>query len=151
MMTKVQRKTAGELTEELAKLGALALVHWLENPTPGEPQPELGVTYAKKIDKVEARIDWSASAIQVERQVRAFNPVPGAWFEANGERIKLLKASVDSRGTGRPGEVVIDDALTISCGDGAIRPLQVQRAGRGVMTPEELLRGFPIPKGTILK
>ncbi|NUR45744.1 MAG: methionyl-tRNA formyltransferase [Sphingomonas sp.] len=149
MPTKIDRKTAGELIEELAKLGAVALAYWLKNPTPGKPQPELGVTYAKKIDKAEARIDWSASAIQVERQVRAFNPVPGAWFEANGERIKLLKANVDPRGTDRPGEVI--DTLTISCGDGAIRPLQVQRAGRGVMTPEELLRGFPIPKGTILK
>jgi methionyl-tRNA formyltransferase len=148
MITKIHRKTAGELTQELAKLGALALAAWLESPTPPEPQPDVGVTYAKKIDKAEGRIDWSASAQQVERQVRAFNPIPGAWFEANGERIKLLRADID-RGTGRPGEV-IDDGLTIDCGDGAIRPLQVQRAGRGVMAPGELLRGFPIPKGTIL-
>ena len=149
MPTKIDRKTAGELTDELARLGALALLHWLQVQTPGKPQPDLGVTYAKKIDKAEARIDWSASAKEVERQARAFNPVPGAWFEANGERIKLLRANID-RGTGKPGEV-IDDALTISCSDGAVRPLQVQRAGRAVMTPEELLRGFPIPKGTILK
>ena len=148
MPTKIDRKTAGELTDELARLGALALLHWLQVQTPGKPQPDLGVTYAKKIDKAEARIDWSASAKEVERQARAFNPVPGAWFEANGERIKLLRANID-RGTGKPGEV-IDDALTISCSDGAIRPLQVQRAGRAVMTPEELLRGFPIPKGTVL-
>ena len=150
MMTRIDGKTAGELTEELARLGALALIGWIEKPTEPKPQPELGVTYAKKIDKAEARIDWCKVAIEVERQVRAFNPVPGAWFEVNGERIKLLKATVDPRGTGRPGEV-IDDALTISCSDGAIRPLQVQRAGRGVMTTEELLRGFSIPKGTILK
>ena len=149
MPTKIDRKTAGELTDELAKLGALALVHWLQVQTPGTPQPGVGVTYAKKIDKAEARIDWSTSAKEVERQARAFNPVPGAWFEANGERIKLLRANID-RGTGKPGEV-IDDALTISCSDGAVRPLQVQRAGRAVMTPEELLRGFLIPKGTILK
>lgn len=149
MITKIHRKTAGQLTEELAKLGALALVGWLNDPTAPTPQPELGVTYARKIDKAEARIDWSQSAKQVERQARAFNPVPGAWFEANGERIKLLYADVD-HGTGRPG-TVIDDALTIDCGDGAIRPVQVQRAGRGVMTPDELLRGFSIPKGTILK
>jgi len=149
MMAKIDRKNAGQLTEELAKLGALALTRWLEIPTPPEAQREIGVTYAKKIDKAETRIDWSASAMQIERQVRAFNPTPGAWFEFNGERIKLLRAAVD-RGSGRPGHV-IDDRLTIDCGDGAIRPLEVQRAGRGVMTAEELLRGFPIPKGTILK
>jgi methionyl-tRNA formyltransferase len=149
MITRIHHKTAGELTEELAKLGAVSLAHWLEAPTPGKPQPEIGITYAKKVEKAEARIDWSKDAKQVERQARAFNPVPGAWFEANGERIKLLYADVD-RGTGRPG-TVIDDHLTIDCGDGAIRPLQVQRAGRGVMTPEELLRGFPIPERTILK
>jgi methionyl-tRNA formyltransferase len=148
MITKIHRKTAGELTEELAKLGAVALVGWMEVPMAPKPQPDVGVTYAKKIDKAEARIDWSVSAKQVERQVRAFNPIPGAWFEANGERIKLLRANVD-RGSGRPGKV-IDDRLTIDCGDGAICPVQVQRAGREVMTPGELLRGFPIPKGMIL-
>jgi len=149
MITRIHRKTAGELTEELAKLGALSLAHWLEVPTPGKPQPQTGITYAKKVDKAETRIDWKASAEQVERQIRAFNPVPGAWFEANGERIKLLRAHID-RGTGKPG-TVIDDSLTIDCGDGAIRPIHVQRAGRGVMTTEELLRGFAIPQGTILK
>jgi len=149
MLTKIHRKTAGELTEELAKLGALALSGWLDDPTPGKPQSEIGVTYAKKIDKAEARIDWSVSAKQIERQVRAFNPVPGAWFEANSERIKLLRANIDPRG-GKPGQV-LDDDLTIATGIGAIRPVQVQRAGRGTMTPDELLRGFPIPKGTILK
>jgi len=149
MMTKVDRKNAGELTDEIANLGALALVGWLKDQSPPRPQPDIGITYAKKIEKAEARIDWSATAGQVERQVRAFNPVPGAWFEANGERIKLLRADID-RGTGRPG-AVIDDRLTIDCGDGAIRPLTVQRAGRAAMTPKELLRGFPIPKGTILQ
>jgi methionyl-tRNA formyltransferase len=149
MITRVDRKSAGQLTDELAKLGAIALARWLEVPTSPEPQPEIGVTYAKKIDKAEARIDWSASAKQIERQVRAFNPSPGAWFEANGERIKLLRVDID-RGSGRPGEV-IDDILTVDCGDGAIRPLLLQRAGRAVMTPEQLLRGFQIPKGTILK
>ena len=148
MMTKVDRKNAGELTDEIANLGALALVGWLKDQSPPRPQPDIGITYAKKIEKAEARIDWSATARQVERQVRAFNPVPGAWFEANGERIKLLRADID-RGTGRRG-AVIDDRLTIDCGDGAIRPLTVQRAGRAAMTPKELLRGFPIPKGTIL-
>jgi methionyl-tRNA formyltransferase len=149
MMTKIHRKTAGELTEELAKLGAFTLTAWLNSQTPGKPQPEVGVTYASKLDKAEARIDWSGSAVQIERQARAFNPVPGAWFEANGERIKLLRAKIDPRG-GKPGRV-LDDNLTIATGIGAIQPIQVQRAGRGMMTPDELLRGFSIPKGTMLK
>ena len=145
----ITNKTAGQVTEELARLGADGLVEWISNPTPPEPQPEVGVTYASKIDKAEARIDWSQSAEQVERQVRAFNPVPGAWFEANGERIKLLDASVGKDAAGTPGEV-LDDSLNVACGKGYVRPLKVQRAGRGPMAPGELLRGFSIPKGTIL-
>jgi methionyl-tRNA formyltransferase len=125
------------------------LIDWLNSPTPPEPQPIAGQTYASKIDKAEARIDWRKSAAETERQVRAFNPVPGAWFEANGERIKLLEAAVGNEGPHRPGEV-LDDRLDIACGQGYILPLKVQRAGRGAMTPGELLRGFPIPKGTIL-
>ena len=148
--TLVDRKTAGDLTDELAKLGAKALVEWLDRPTPPIPQPDEGVTYASKIDKAEARIDWSKAADDVERQVRAFAPSPGAWFEANGERIKLLKAAPANDASGQPGEV-LDDTLSIACGSGYIRPLKVQRAGRGVMTPGDLLRGFAVPKGTILK
>jgi methionyl-tRNA formyltransferase len=149
MPTRIERKTAGELTEELAKLGALALARWIEAPTESRPQPDVGVTYASKIDKAEARIDWSKPAVEIERQVRAFNPVPGAWFEANGERIKLLKAAVGVDAWGKPGEV-LDDSLNIACGEGYVRPLLVQRAGRGPMTAGELLRGFAIPKGTNL-
>ena len=98
----------------------------------------------------QARRDPAASRQDIERQVRAFAPAPGAWFEANGERIKLLEAGVDDQVSGSPGEV-LDDALTVACSDGSIRPLLVQRAGRSPMTPKELLRGFPISKGTILK
>jgi methionyl-tRNA formyltransferase len=148
--TPVDRKTAGELTDELAKLGAEALVDWLGHPAPPVPQPEDGVTYASKIDKAEARVDWSKSAGEVERQVRAFAPYPGAWFEALGERVKLLEAEADDGASGKAGEV-LDDCLCIACGSGYIRPLKVQRAGRGVITPGELLRGFPIAKGTLLK
>ncbi len=144
----LESKSAGQVTEEMAKLGANALVDWLAEQTLPTVQPEEGVTYAAKIDKAEARIDWSRSAVEIERQVRAFNPVPGAWFEANGERIKLLRAEV-VEGAGAPGEV-LDDQLTIACEDAALRPLSVQRAGRAAMTPGELLRGFPISKGTIL-
>ncbi|HEX6072630.1 MAG TPA: methionyl-tRNA formyltransferase [Sphingomicrobium sp.] len=142
-------KNVRQVTEELAKLGARALIEWLDHPTPPEPQPREGVTYAHKINKGETRIDWNRPAEEVERQVRAFAPTPGAWFEANGERIKLLEATVGSDAAGRPGEV-LDDCLNVACGDGYIRPLRVQRAGRGAMTPGELLRGFPIPGGTRL-
>jgi methionyl-tRNA formyltransferase len=146
----IRGKTAGQVTDELAQLGAGALVDWLRDPTAAEPQPAQGATYAPKIDKAEARIDWTSPAEQIERQVRAFNPVPGAWFEAKGERVKLLEAAVDSDASGKPGEV-LDDCLNIACGAGYIRPLKVQRAGRAPMTVGELLRGFPIPKGTMLE
>ena len=147
--TEIDRKTAGDLTAELARLGAQALIEWLDKPSPPVPQPEEGVTYASKIDKAEARIVWNGSADQIERQVRAFAPSPGAWFEVDGERIKLLEASIGNDASGRPGEI-LDDCLTIATGGGCIRPLKVQRAGRAPMTPRELLRGFPIADGTIL-
>ena len=148
--TGIDRKTAGELTGELARLGAKALVEWLEKPTPPLPQPDDGATYAKKIDKAEARIDWSRAAAEIERLVRAFAPSPGAWFEAGGERIKLLQAAFGDDCSGSPGEV-LDECLTIACGSGYVRPLKVQRAGKGTMSPGELLRGFAVPKGTIVQ
>jgi methionyl-tRNA formyltransferase len=142
-------KNAGQVTEELSRAGAEALIEWIDHPTPPEPQPSEGATYASKIDKNEARIDWSSPASQIERQVRAFNPAPGAWFEVSGERVKLLEASIGDDMSGEPGEV-LDDLLAIACGNGYVRPLKVQRAGRSAMSPGELLRGFPIPKGVIL-
>ena len=144
----IRGKTAGQVTEELAKLGAEALIAWLRDPTPPEPQPDDGATYASKVDKAETRIDWRRPALEIARQVRAFAPAPGGWFEVNGERIKLLVAAI-ADGSGRPGEVV-DDRLMVATGEGAIRPLKVQRAGRGPMSPDELLRGFAVPKGTTL-
>lgn len=147
--TPIDRKTAGELTEELARLGAEALVEWLQKPSPGVAQTEHGVTYASKIAKSEARIDWSQSAGEIERQVRAFAPAPGAWFEASGERIKLLQAEVVDL-TGEPGRV-LDDRLTIACGRGSVRPVTVQRAGRGPMSASDLLRGFAITEGSVLQ
>ena len=146
----IRGKTAGQVTEEMAVLGARMLVEWLQAPTSPEPQPIAGATYAAKIDKAETRIDWSKPAFQIERQVRAFNPMPGAWFEAGGERIKLLDAAIGADESGKPGEV-LDDCLNVAARDGYVRPLKVQRAGRSPMTPGELLRGFPIAKGTILK
>jgi methionyl-tRNA formyltransferase len=147
--TSVTGKTAGELTDELAAMGARLMVEVLADPVRYPPvlQPDDGVTYAGKIDKAEARLDFAQPAQAVLRQVLAFNP-PGAFVEIGGERIRLLAAKL-TEGDGQPGEV-IDDALTIACGAGAIRPAQVQRAGRGVMAAGELLRGFPIPAGTRL-
>ena len=145
----IRGKNAGEVTAEMANLGARLLIEWLDNPTPPEPQPIAGASYAKKIDKAEARIDWNAPAQEIERQVLAFAPAPGAWFEANGERIKILKAETSADASGEPGRV-LDDCLNIAAGTGYVRPLLVQRAGRSPMTPGELLRGFDIAKGTIL-
>uniref|UniRef100_UPI003B39FC01 methionyl-tRNA formyltransferase n=1 Tax=Sphingomonas sp. TaxID=28214 RepID=UPI003B39FC01 len=144
-------KDAGTLTAELAAIGARLLVAVLDEPGdyPPEPQPEAGVTYAAKIDKAEARLDFARPATEVVRQIRAFAPAPGAWFEHAGERIRVLAAEV-AEGEGAPG-TVLDDALTIACGTAALRPLKVQRAGRGVMSAAELLRGFPIPAGTRLE
>jgi methionyl-tRNA formyltransferase len=148
---RIEGKNAGQVTEELARLGAEALLQWLAAQGPPVPQPEAGVTYAAKVNKAETRIDWSRSAAEIRTQVLAFAPTPGAWFEASGERIKLLAADEerDSRRRGNDGEV-LDDRLLIGCGEGVIRPALVQRAGRAAMTPEALLRGFPIAVGTIL-
>jgi methionyl-tRNA formyltransferase len=148
--TPVAAKTAGELTAELAQLGAAAMVEVLSDLSgyPPKPQPANGVTYAAKIDKAEARLDFAQPADAVARQVRAFAPVPGAWFEVAGERVKVLASELWA-GDGAPG-AVLDDRLTIACADGAIRPTLVQRAGRGVASAAELLRGFPIPAGTRL-
>lgn len=148
--TIIDGKTSGILSSELAAMGARLMVRVLDDPAAFTPrrQPEDGVTYASKIDKAEARIDFSRHAVEVERQVRAFNPAPGAYFEHAGERIKVLSAAVMEL-SGAPG-IVLDGQLTIACGEGAVRPLAVQRAGRGVMTSDELLRGFPIDLGTKL-
>ena len=146
----IDGKTAGAVTDALSALGARLMTEVLADPTANPPraQPEAGVTYAAKIDKAEARIDWTRSAEEIERQVRAFNPVPGAFFEVSGERIRIHSAKTGA-GRGEPGEV-LSDALEIACGTGSLIPEQVQRAGRGPMTASDLLRGFPLPTGTRL-
>jgi methionyl-tRNA formyltransferase len=147
--TPVADKTAGALTDELAAMGARLMVQVLGDPDayPAVVQAGEGVTYASKIDKAEARLDFAQDAGVVARQVRAFNP-PGAFFEVGDERVRVLAAErVEAGGT---AGAVLDDMLTIACGTGAIRPTSVQRAGRGVMTTSELLNGFPIPAGTQL-
>ena len=148
--TTVDGKTGGALTDELAQTGARMMIEVLADPAAflAEPQPEQGVTYAAKIDKAEARLDFTQPAAQVERQIRAFAPAPGAWIEHQGERVRLLAAKVtDFEG---PAGTVLDDSLTIACGSGAIQAETVQRAGRSIMTAAELLRGFASPAGTSL-
>jgi methionyl-tRNA formyltransferase len=148
----VGRKTAGELTDELSRLGADLMARALGALERGQvreqAQPDAGVTYAKKIAKDEARIDWSKSAHEIDCHVRGLSLFPGAWTEINGERLKVLYAEPAS-GTGKPG-VTLDDALTVACGQGAIRLLKVQRAGGKAMDAAALLKGFAVPRGTQL-
>jgi methionyl-tRNA formyltransferase len=150
LLAEIDRKTAGELTGELAALGAGLMVEVLAelHRIGPRPQPERGVTYAPKIEKQEARLDFSRPGAEVERQVRAFNPAPGAWFEHRGERIKIHACDLSDAG-GEPG-TVLDDSLAIACAEGAIIPISVQRPGRAPMSAEELLRGFEVPPGTRL-
>lgn len=150
--TPIVGKTAGALTDELSAMGARLMVQVLADPDayPPLPQPADGVTYAAKIDKAEARIDWTQPAQAIERQVRAFSPAPGAFFEFAGERIKIVDAIHQADSVNAPPGTVVGSALQVACGSDVLIPGHVQRAGRGVMTTEELLRGFPIPAGTRL-
>ncbi len=147
-VTPIEAKTAGALTAELAQAGAELMVEVLDDIAlhPPMAQPEEGVTYAAKIDKAEARIDFSKDAHRVERQVRAFNPFPGAFFEYQGERFRVLAAEIDAH-DGPAGEL-LDHSLLIGCGHGSIRPTLIQRAGKGAMNAGELLRGFDFPTGS---
>ena len=153
--TPVDGKTAGELTDELAAMGAGLMVKVLSDLHAFAPdaQPDDGVTYAAKIDKSEARLDFLTGAVQVERQIRAFNPMPGAFFELEGERYKILAAEVvhpSETVTGATPGVTLDDTLPSACNPGAIRATRVQRAGKPAMDAGELLRGRAIAKGTRL-
>ena len=147
----IEDKTSGELHAELAEIGARLMVETLAqlDQLKPEPQPEFGATYAAKIDKGETRIDWEKSAELIEREVRAFAPFPGSWLELDGERIKLLKARTIGV-NGAPG-TVLDAEFTVACGDAALRPLTVQRAGKPAMSAEEFLRGKPVLVGTVLR
>ncbi len=150
LRTVIEGKTTGELTAELADRGAQLLIGTLRDLAVHRavPQPEDGVTYAKKIDKAEARLDFSQDAQGVERQVRAFNPVPGAFFELEGERYKVLAVEiVESEGD---AGTTLDDVLSVACGSGAVRITRIQRAGKPAMATGDLLRGRPIAAGTAL-
>ncbi|GAB2177110.1 methionyl-tRNA formyltransferase [Dongia sp. agr-C8] len=139
-------ETAGELHDRLAALGGEAIVAALAGSFTPRPQPGEGVTYAAKISPEEARLDWNRPAAELARAVRAFNPVPGAWTTLpNGERLKILSALV-AETTGTPG-TLLDRELTIACGEGALRPLLVQRQGKRAMETGELLRGLALKPG----
>lgn len=149
-------ETAATLHDKLAAAGASLLPRALASVERGAqhetPQPEEGATYAKKITPKETRIDWTRTAPEVDRRIRALSPFPGAWFEAPSEkglvRVKVLMTRI-SPAAGHPGEV-LDDELLIACGDGAVRLLTVQREGRGVQDAETFLRGFALPAGTVV-
>jgi methionyl-tRNA formyltransferase len=146
----VGRKTTGELFEELGAVGAAAMVEVLADLAafPPEAQDDSAAIYAPKIDKAEAKIDWTADASAIERLVRGLAPFPGAWFELEDERVKLLLAEV-VEGSGAPG-TVLDAEFTIACGTGAIRPLRLQRAGKPALARAEFLRGRAVAAGTVL-
>jgi methionyl-tRNA formyltransferase len=147
--TRIGRKTYGELHDELARLGADLMARALAALERGSiaetPQSAESVTYAKKISKDEARIDWTKSARDIDCLIRGLSPVPGAWCEAKGERLKILYAE-PVEGRGPPG-TLLDDSLSVACGEGALRLIRLQRAGKSVMSAEELLRGFSLPHG----
>ena len=148
--------TAGELHDQMMALGGdlmrRALSALERDSLHFEPQSEEGATYAKKINKAEARIDWSKSAIEVHNQIRGLSPFPGAWFEVelNGKptRVKAIKSSLTD-GTGTPG-TILDDGLTIATGDGALSLTRVQREGKSVMDVGTFIRGTGSLKGTVL-
>jgi len=143
-------ETTGELHDRLSTMGAEAITEALANLdslTP-EPQSEQGVTYAEKIDKSEARVDWTRPAAEVDAHIRGLSPFPGAWTEVEDQRIKRL-ASTLANDQGQPGEI-LDDALTVACGDSAVRLLRLQRAGKGAQDAETFLRGMALPAGTKL-
>ena len=144
--------TAGELHDALARIGAMLMPRALGALERGtiefKPQGEAGVTYADKISKNETRIDWSRPGKPVHDHIRGLSPFPGAWFEAESTRVKVLRSTL-AQGSGAPG-TVLDDQLTVACGEGAVRLLELQRAGRQAMKAEEFLRGAGIKRGVRL-
>ncbi len=137
--------TAGDLHDRLAGLGAELIVGALDRlgALPETVQPEIGVTYADKVTKAEARIDWTRPAAEVDRQIRGLSPFPGAWCLAEGARLKLLRSRPAS-GDGAPGEVL--RGLVVACGEGAVEVTELQREGRRPQTAEEALRGMAAPR-----
>ena len=144
--------TAATLHDRLADMGADLMSRTLEDlangPLAARPQPDEGATYAKKIEKAEAQIDWTRPAAELDRHVRGLSPFPGAWCRVGDERVKVLMCRPED-GTGAPGEV-LDDRLLVACGTGALRLTRLQRAGRGAVSAEDFLRGHPVETGARL-
>lgn len=137
-------ETTADLHDRLSAMGSRMIVQTLASlPRKAVPQPAEGVTYAAKIDKAEARIDWTRPAVEVDRQIRGLSPFPGAWCQINAERVKLLRSRLGA-GSGKPGEVL--HGLTIACGTGAVEVTLAQREGKKPMLPDDFLRGFALPR-----
>ncbi|ODT59734.1 MULTISPECIES: methionyl-tRNA formyltransferase [Paracoccus] len=136
-------ETTGTLHDRLSTMGAALITDVLDRlPLAAVPQAEEGVTYAAKIDKAEARIDWTRPAEQIDRQIRGLSPFPGAWCMVGNERVKLLSSTL-AQGSDTPGTILPD--FTVACGTGAVRVTLAQRAGKRPMTPDDLLRGWALP------
>lgn len=144
-------ETTGALHDRLSEIGARLIVEALARlpDLRAEPQPQEGVSYAAKIEKAEARVDWRRPAVEVDRLIRGLSPFPGAWCEIRGERVKLLGSCL-AEGAGSPGEV-LDEALEVACGRGAVHLLRLQRAGRAAQDGPEFLRGVELPRGSFLE
>lgn len=142
-------ETTAQLHDHLSQIGARAIVNALNDldQLVPEVQPEDGVTYASKIDKAEARIDWTQSALEIDRQIRGLSPFPGAWCEIDGQRVKLLESRL-SEGAGQPGELLSDD-LVVACGNGAVQLLRLQRAGKAAQEAEVFQRGMGLTAGAM--
>ena len=143
--------TAAQLHDTLADLGAKLIVEALDGLAEGQltprPQPTEGVTTAPKLTRDEGRLDWRRPARDLERQVRALTPWPGAWFDADRSRLTVLVAEVVNDKTGATPGTVLDDNFTVTCGEGALRITRVQRSGKAAMAAAAFLRGFPVPAG----
>jgi len=146
--------SAGELAAALAALGARLILEALDALAAGrleaKAQPQAGITYAHKIAKAEARLDWRCPAELLARQVRAFSPTPGAWCELAGERVRVLAAALAAPRAAAPPGTALDDSLTLACGSGALRLLRLQRAGGKAMEAADYVRGRPVPARTVL-
>ena len=142
--------TAASLHDRLAKISSELIVETLADLGSLEPevQSDVGVTYAAKIDKAEARIDWTRKAVDLSAHIRGLSPFPGAWCEIGGERVKILMARAENA-SGEPGQA-LDDALLVGCGEQAIRLTRLQRAGKAAVEAQDFLRGLPVPGGTAL-
>ena len=158
-LSRIERKicptdTAGDLHDDLAALGAPLMLEALRGVSAGtltaKAQPETGITYASKIEKVDARIEWRLPSVELDRLIRSVSPLPGMWCQWKDERIKILLAEPLAENTKRPPGTVLDDQLLVSCGNGSLRLLRLQRPGKEAMGAEDFLRGTAILPGTVL-